>query len=276
MELGLESDESFGRARRFAFEIRESDSLEQKELFSRLFPTIPTPGIALRDYMSFDEGQRALVERLLLTRRMRLAHADRLASGARLLLTHAGVTLRELGLLGCDAKQGPEAIAKMLNAILDDAVDEVRGRWERGERARLSLAPLHIAGANGREGGGLLYHRPADPAQTGVDAALFDPESPRRFDPRALPVGLVQVAGHSAHKKNRQELSRSMPRDAEHDEPCLRTLSVQGSEVRYRMGVHPPEAESATLYLVDAELNVGRVEDKDLFALRASRGSIRS
>ena len=83
-------------------------------------------------------------------------------------------------------------IATTLEQFFADAIDRVRPAWERGELAALSLAPLHVTGSNGEEGGGLLYHRPTNPASSKIDLRwAANGERPRRFDPRELPSGVT-------------------------------------------------------------------------------------
>ena len=230
--------------------------------FSDAPGNLPAPGLVERDYASFAIPQRALVERLVRARRFALA-ATATRDGRPLLLTHAGVTEREVALLGVDAR--PEPIARALAAAFEGAI-------ARGV-SPLDLAPLHIAGAKRREdpatpeGGGLLYHRPADPAHS-KHPADFDPTRPRRFDPRALPRGLAQVVGHSGDARNR----RMMPAWLAPDLPpyaSVRTLVV-GDDIVYRAGV--TLVVPTPLILVDPELAYHDAADITLLALDA--GSI--
>jgi hypothetical protein len=261
VELAMESDASFAAARALAERIQIGDRAGEdvsllKAEFAQDFPAIPTPQIAQRDYMSFTVAQRRLVARLLVTGRMRLAHCARLPSGESILLTHAGVTDRELTILDLEGDTPADAIAARLNEYLARAIAAVEEPWERGERVRLDLEPLHVGGVRGREGGGFLYHRPANPERADANRGWeFEPRAPRRFDPRALPRGLVQACGHSAHKKNLRELQGWLGASVTGDEGCLRTLSVEGERVTYEARVDPPRAGAATLYLIDAEMN---------------------
>jgi hypothetical protein len=145
----------------------------------------------------------------------------------------------------------------------------VREDWRAGGAAALSLAPLHVAGDATGEGGGLLYHRPAAPARSS-EPRSWDPARPRRFDPRTLPVGLVQVVGHTGHHKCLTELgpwaseeARSRPRGG------LRTLASDGQGARYELGVAPPRAGEATMYLADGELARPELWPVPLLALRS-------
>jgi hypothetical protein len=199
---------------------------------------------------------------------MELGRALRLPSDEPVLLTHAAVTGREVEILGLPPEARAETIAVALNSYLRRAAGAVREIWARGERARLDLAPLHVGGTLGVEGGGLLYHRPANPSRPGGDRSWeFDARAPRRFDPRTLPPGLIQACGHSAHRKTRRELGAWVSGSAQHDEPCLRTLSVRGDHVRYEASVDPPRDGEATLYLIDAEMNIADPASYPLFQL---------
>lgn len=231
MELAYETNDSYREAQALA---RTKD----ERAFASRFPHIPTPGIATRDYFSFSEAQRALVEDLLLKRRMRLALTAKVG-GTNALFTHAGVTDREIGLLGLAPDADANAIAAALNALLDRALDRVRAAWTNGERAALDLSPVHVAGTTGREGGGLFYHRPARRDREGADSAWEnDPERPRRFDPRSLPRGLVQVIAHSPHPRCVRDLPGWVEPSANVEALALRTLHG-GSEPSYHAGVHP-------------------------------------
>jgi hypothetical protein len=231
MELAFETDASFAEARR-----------TPPETFTARFPRIPTHGIAMRDYFSFSEAQRALVQRALLEGRMRLA-LTATVDGAIALFTHAGVTSRELALL--DLRDGDaNAIASALEARLDRALDEVRGAWTRGVPAALDLSPLHVIGEKGEEGGGLLYHRPA----TAKSEWAFHPDRPRRFHPTSLPRHLVQVAGHSTHRKCLEELKGSIDPAADTMHLPIRTLTIADGEPRYRAGV---DARPGSLVMID-------------------------
>lgn len=222
--------------------------------YTARFAALPPQHVLARDYASFDVAQRALVGDLLVAGRFHLAAVGELA-GRTALITHAAVTARELALLGLPADSDAHAIAAALEAHLAAAV--------RRGIAPLSLAPLHVAGGGGREGGGLLYHRPSNPA-TG---STFDSARPRRFDPRTLPLGLLQIAGHSGHAKCVQELgdwTTAAARARAHG--GLRTLNVS-DDIVYDLGVAPHAA--AALILVDGELR--RVPAAEVELLRVDR-----
>ena len=240
MELATLSDAQFAEARAHA---RASDqsasdsldmSIDQPLDFAARFPDLPPSGVIGRDYASFSTEQRALVMELLLAGRFHLALVGELAGRGEVLLTHAGVTTRELAHLGLLGVERPRTIADALEGHLATAVSRVRDDWHRGISTPLSLAPLHVTGGNGFEGGGLLYHRPSNPA-TG---SRFDAARPRRFDPRTLPNGLTQIAGHSGHAKCVQELGEwctDAARARKHG--GIRALLVDGERVIYDLGV---------------------------------------
>jgi len=252
MELVAISDERFAAARAFATALDRD--VARNARFLAAFPELPTPGLAGRDFASFSAEQRALTMELLLGGRFRLALAGELPDGRAALLTHAGVTNRELAMLGVAAE--PQAIAAALEDHLARAIERVRDDWTRGIATPLSLEPLHVAGIPGEEGGGLLYHRPTNPERPHADRSWeLAVERPRRFDPRTLPVGLVQIAGHTGHGKCLEELgawSTDAARGREHG--GIRTLRLSGETVTYDLGVAAPADDVADLILIDGEL----------------------
>ncbi len=275
MELSDATDERFAEAGQHVD--------EPVERWAERFPELPAPILVAKDYQSFTVEQRELVERLLLQNRFALA-ATATHDGRGLLVTHAGVTTREVELLGLSpggsaARPGeagacvvatPSALAGALQQRLARAVAEVAPRWRRGERAALDLAPIHIAGSKGRddaavrEGGGLLYHRPADPRTTRLhDGAA--PFAPRRFHPDALPRGLAQLAGHSGDSRLRKALQRWLARDLP-EHASVRTL-VAGDDVAYRAGVHLADT---AMILADPELNTAAIDAVEVVELDAN------
>lgn len=273
-ELALETDVSFADARTLALVIRDTlDPDERASLrtrFHREFPRIPTPEIAARDYSGFSTTQRALLHSLLVARRVGLGVAATL-HGAPILVTHAAVTDRELGMLGVADERSPAVIANALRGALDAAVDAVAPIWNRHEDAPLDLSPLHVMGTTGREGGGLCYHRPANRSRPGADLRWeLDAVAPRRFDPRTLPRPLVQVCGHTGHPKCLVELDGwTTERARAIASTSLRTLRTNGRDVEYDVGVLPPRADEATLYLIDGEIDRVPVSEVDLLAFDA-------
>jgi hypothetical protein len=252
MELVAISDERFAAARTFAQALDGDPARDAR--FHAAFPELPTSGLAGRDYASFSVEQRALVMELLLAGRFELALVGELADGRAVLLTHAGVTTRELDMLGAPVEPG--AIAHQLQARLVDAVDRVRDDWTRDIPTPLSLEPLHVAGIPGEEGGGLLYHRPTNPERRGADRTWeLAPPRPRRFDPRTLPLGLTQIAGHTGHNKCLSELggwATEAARGRKHG--GIRTLRRAGDTIIYDLGVADPADGVADLILIDGEL----------------------
>jgi len=172
-------------------------------------------------------------------------------------------------MLGLPHERDPATIADALQAHLAAAVDHVRDDWQRGYLAPLSLEPLHVTGARGEEGGGLLYHRPSNPAQ-GDKAWSLDPGRPRRFDPHTLPLGLCQIAGHSGHAKCVHELGPwATHRAKARKHGGIRTLRVSRDQITYDLGVAPPAPDVADLILIDGELR--RVPAVDVALLPLAR-----
>ena len=221
------------------------------------FPDVPTSGLAARDYASYTTEQRALVAELVLTGRFHLALAGELPDGRAALLTHAGVTTRELGLLGLPAERDAVRLAAALEARFTSAAAVVRGDWERGTWRPLDLVPLYVPGAGGEEGGGMLYHRPTNPDRPGADLSWdLRADRPRRFDPRTLPRGLTQVVGHTGHRKCVEELAGWVtPAARAHPVGGVRTLRVTAANaVCYDLGVLPPDVTAADLIMIDGEM----------------------
>lgn len=212
MELWRISDDEMDQARALAHQIREAEAAgevasELRKTFARAFPDFPTPQIAWRDYTCFHSSQRALVQKLLVTGRVQLALAAEVPGQGPALLTHAGITRRELSELDLADERRPEVIADALNRALEGAVGRVSEAWQAGRPLRLRLEPLHVAGTTGEEGGGLLYHRPADPSREGA-ASAWASRNRRRYHPKDIPAGLLQVCGHMGHPKGLEELGR--------------------------------------------------------------------
>jgi hypothetical protein len=273
-ELAFESDASFAAARQLADEIAALPSSaktnELIEKFHRDHPRIPTPGIAGRDYSSFSVAQRALVQRLLLDGRFALARAATLTDGTPALITHAGITMREARLLGAESDRDVAMLATALEAELGKAIAEVRTAWSTGEPRALELRELHVAGVARREGHGMLYHRPADPDREGIadKAWEFDSRGARRFTPRTLPLGLVQIVGHVGHARCLREMPNWVDDTArQRSRGGLRTLSFDGHHVVYRNGVHPVGHGAAGLYMIDPELFSDDARPWELFRL---------
>ena len=246
MEFYRMSDAVFAQARLDgASDVPEADFLAR-------YPDLPSKGIAARDFSAFRVSQRELVQRLLLRGRAQLAAVVETASGVHALATHAGVTERELSQLGLSAERDPFVLAAALNGFLQERVDRVRSAWTSGELVPLDLSPLHLAGVSGAEGGGLLYHRP----QTkGTDS--WEASGARRYHPRTLPRGLLQVCGHTHHKKCRDLLPVEAGSHSVGDvDGRLRTMWVSSQGVvGYDVGLRPPSADEATVWLIDGRIN---------------------
>lgn len=277
MELATITDAEFTAARVLARSIDATEKVDGKAAaaervvreFVPAFPQLPPPGVVGRDYASFTTEQRALVMELLLAGRFHLALTGELTDGREVLITHAGVTTRELGMLGVPAT--PPFIAAALAADLATAIDRVRDDWQRGELAPLSLAPLHVTGSPGEEGGGLLYHRPSNPDRDDADPAwALAPTRPRRFDPRTLPRGITQVVGHTGHAKAMHELGPWVsPGARRRQHGGIRTLRVSDDGINYDLGVAPPAPGVADVIMIDGELR--RVAAHEVALLELSR-----
>jgi hypothetical protein len=245
------------------------------------FPEMPGPGLVHRDYSAFTCEQRDRVQSLLLARRLRLAATARLPSGQVVLATHAAVTMREIAMLDVSVVAASE-IEAALARRLESAILAVEAAWQIGDPMPLSLSPLHHPGSIGRdgmpglpEGGGMFTHRPADPQRPGADRKWeAAPGRPRRFHPRSLPAGMLQLAGHTGHPKCVEELARWAEPNL-HEVPCgRRSLRVRGDEIRYQVGIARPDDGETILYLIDPSMH--RAPDAasvDVFELMA--GSLR-
>jgi hypothetical protein len=265
MELVAITDERFAEARAFARAL--DGDVARDARFLAAFPDLPTPGLAGRDYASFSVEQRTLVRDLLLAGRFHLAFTGALADGRPALLTHAGVTRRELTLLG--VADDPSAIAAALEALLAGAIDRVRDDWARGVATPLSLAPVHVPGIPGEEGGGLLYHRPTNPDRRGADRRWeLAIDRPRRFDPRTLPLGVTQVVGHTGHAKCLSELGEwAVPTAHRRAHGGIRTLRFDGESVSYDLGVAPAAPGVAEMIMIDGEARRVPADEVELLPL---------
>ena len=195
--------------------------------FFRACPFLPSTEIVARDLSAYRASQGALVKRLLLDWRMRLAHAE-----GGLLFTHAGITRKALMRLGLDDGCDAGAAAAALNGALDDAVD----RCLRVSPALpLSLPGVHRPADGIGEGDGVVYHRP-----TFVDDDVW--LEPRRYDPRRLPRGLWQVVGHVRDRRCVSAL-KSWSEHKQFAVGVVRYLISSGDDVVYRHGLPPPRAE---------------------------------
>jgi hypothetical protein len=271
MEFCSIDDQSFTVARELALRVHRSSVPERDALeseFHARFPAIPTPEAARRDFSTFHSSQRAVLERLLSAGRLCLATVG-MHRGREVLLTHAGVTHRELELLGLAADAGATTVAEALNLLLRERVGRVALSWQAGVRAPLDLSPLHVTGASRQEAGGLLAHRPAHPDCRGPGADAdspweFNRERPRRFEPRSLPLGLVQACAHTRGSKSARELAPWATEQATMAQPGqLRSVRVSKTDVVYDAGLLDAQPGDALLYLLDVDLHeapAGKVE----------------
>lgn len=262
--LGRSIAETRQRHGAAAAERREHDE------FVAQFPDVATPNLAARDYASYSEAQRELVMELLLKGRFHLALSGMMPDGRAVLLTHAGVTNRELALLGMPDERDPHRLAAALEQWMRAAIEARRAEWQGGSHTPMSLAPLHVPGSGSQEGGGLLYHRPAQVDRPGGDPAWeLDPARPRRFDPRSLPLGLRQVAGHTGHRKCKAELDDGWCTAAARQKELggIRTLRVDGDSVLYDVGILDDRHGVTDLYLVDGEMRFAAPGDYMLLPL---------
>ena len=157
------------------------------------------PMVAAHDYRSYVPAQSDLVRRLLLQGRMQLAATARDDSGNTVLITHAGVTRREMEVL-CSPVSA-EDCSHCLNAFLSDSVERVRPSWEEHGTQSLDLSPLYFGWGQARPNGGCLIHRPdarsgmlTHDQKLGLDAPL----APRSVMPvEFLIPALHQVVGHT-------------------------------------------------------------------------------
>jgi hypothetical protein len=244
-ELARFDDARFGNARDAGAALytgKKRDRADPAEqAFLQTFSELPSSELAARDFAAFEVRQRDLVTRLLRDGRFRLAaHVS-----GNVLLTHAGVSTRELKLLGLldpDAR----AVAERLNAFLDEKV----AAWREGP---IDLTPLHMHGDSSGEGGGMLYHR----ASLRPDDASA---RRRRFPPSELPRSLTQVIGHVRDKKTRELLGLT----AGGDRPgTLRSLTVTDHGVDYVHGVE----KTAQMIFVDGGMKECPARDYQLLDL---------
>jgi hypothetical protein len=259
---GVESDALFAKAHveaRRVYALQKCaapDAAEAEAQFLKQFPMIPAVGYAARDFSAFSIAQRTLVVDLLLQRRFRLAVTVTLEDGSCALVSHAGITVRELEALRIAPNATPRVIADALNAFLFSRVDRVRELWLKGNVVPLDLAPLLVAARNGQESGGMLFHRPSNPMREGIDrSSEYAMAAPRRFDPRKLPAGLRQVVGHIGHRKCLEVLGDWVSPDAAaHKVGGIRTLRVLDGAAHYTMGCLPAQTCAADLIMVDGEM----------------------
>lgn len=237
----VDDDATFARIRERAVEVYRGGGDEPALL--EAYPMLPSAELAARDFSAFTVAQRELVTRLLRSGRMTFAAARR----ENVLLCHAGVTRRDLDRVEIFATDAP-AIA----AALDERLAAAVANWRGGP---LVIPGLHTPGsAADGEGGGVLYHRPRD---SWCDPHEFDGPFRRRFDPRQLPAGIIEVVGHIRDGKCRELLGPYCD-DAPAEDGPLRHLHVAPGRMRYRRGAIGEIGEDErALVFVDGGMGYG-------------------
>jgi hypothetical protein len=249
MELATLDDATFRALRAEAYGVaRDSDAAWGAA------HGLPSAGLLNRDFSTWSAAQRTQVQRLLLDGRYDLAVAAESDDGP-VLLSHAGVTRRELDLLELDDTREVQCIAEALQSLLAAAVERVRDAWRASRHVPLSLEPLHVSSQPGREAGGLLAHRPANPDREGIaDAAWeWDPACPRRYAPYALPLKFDQAVGHTGRHKLLKELA-PWSAGVESKAGDLHTLSFGEAAPRLMQGIRGHSPGRRRLLLVDPSL----------------------
>ena len=255
--LGV-SDEVFQRLQVLADKhYNGGKDVDDEAAFFRACSFSPSTEMVARDLSAYRASQQTLVSRLLLDRRLRLAHAE-----GGLLFTHAGVTRKALMRLGLDDGDPAELIADALNRALDDSVDRC---LRATVPVPLVLPGLHCPGDGIGEGDGVLYHRP-----TFVDNDEW--LEPRRYDPRRLPRGLWQVVGHVRDKRCVDALKGwSEPKTPVVG--VVRHLVSHAGQVVYRHGLPPPRAslpaDAAVVLFIDGAMQECPPENYQLLDVAA-------
>jgi hypothetical protein len=259
-ELVEYDDARFHAARAEAIAIRRipmssPGRAERRHAFLTDHASLPSVGVAVRDFSTFESRQHALVEALLRGGRLRAAFA----AAPDLLLIHAGVTPEDLEGI---AYAGDPADAVAIERAIQDAFEDAVVAWD-GEEP-FGLPPLYRPGsyADG-ESRGIFVQRPADPAVG--ELPLFAGPPRRRFDPRILANGLTQATGHIRDQKCR-DLMPVWSDDGPRLDGPLRHLWTDGTRVRYRRGA-PPEEGGAKLLFTDGGMNHADPADYELLDL---------
>jgi hypothetical protein len=250
IEFGTFSDARFVAMRAEA----EAPHASDEDAFA-LRHGVASRGIVRRDYAAWSEAQRAQVQGLLLSGRYELALVAT-HEGSPLLMTHAGVTTRELALAGLPADARARDVHAALEAHLKAAIERVRERWLRADHVPLSLEPLHVSPAPGHEAGGLLAHRPSNPQRPDVanHAWEWNPERPRRFAIERLPTAFDQAVGHTGRGTLERELFPWNKNLAPHPGP-VHTLHFGGAEPCVEPGIGARRAGMARLFLLDPSMS---------------------
>ena len=250
-EFAAIGDDEFARAQSEAERVAEGQLSEAA--FVAKF-NLPSSDIVRRDFSAFRASQRDLVQTLLVEERAEAALAAKLKNGVEVLVTHAGVCARQL--VHLSSRSAPD-LADELNAFLR----------ARTGALPLDLTPLHTAGVAGREGGGMFFHR-------AVDRALYDDERfegphSRLFAPGELPADLVQVVGHSGHRKSLEKLRRFASPDARGQSfSALRLLREVQSDPGFEYGPFSLNKVSARgLIMIDGAMHRADPSEYELLAL---------
>jgi hypothetical protein len=260
-ELARLTDEAYLHARTEADRgYHDRSPVRPEEDFRRSYE-MPGWELLARDLSAFRSEQRAWVTALLRAGRLRLACA---VEGV--LLTHAGVTDRELDALALHGpdRANPEAIA---DALQDRFAQAIR-RWRAGV---LHVANLH-APADRRDAAGMLHHRIVRAP------ALEEPRSDglsRHAPVASLPAGVIQAIGHVRDRSSRKQLGMD-PNEATVGR--LRTLVVHRERWRYEVGASDGTPEGAAVVIhtdgamLDAPPEAYELLDLRRRAPRARRG----
>lgn len=245
-ELAAFDDASFAIAQAEAdalYEDGKTDAAREPELVARF--SVVSAELLARDLSTFSSAQQALVVQLLRAGRFVVGYAAHDAE----LATHAGVTEADLDALGLTRAQHGDA--RVVAAALEAALAAAVAAWRPGEA--LSIGALHQPGRPALgEGRGIFFHRASNPdGPDARDPSVFEGPPRRRFDPRTLPSGLVQLIGHVRDQKCRELLAGWHDGAAPADGP-LRHLRTDGRSVRYQRGLPgSPDAALATLIFTD-------------------------
>ena len=219
------------------------------------YPALPTAQVACRDFAAFSVQQRTLVDRLLVSGRLKLAHAE-----DGMLFTHAGITVPYLLELGLEPTASAQAIAAELNRRLLEAARS------RGD-APLFIKGIHRPGQRGEEGAGMLFHRPANPQAPANKGHELNTTMSRRYDARSIPPGLTQVVGHISDGKCKKLLGDWWKQPGEAKEGVLRHMHVGDGEAHYRHGLPVESGENAMMIFIDGGMSRVAPEAYELFEL---------
>ncbi len=264
MEFAHFDDDVFTRAR-----VDSHDATGREREFRERYG-VPSPGCVQRDFCTWTTAQRTQVQRLLLAGRYDLGLAA-VDDERPVLLTHAGVTTRELALLGLPDDVAPATVAGHLNALLARAVAAAAPAWTTQPTTPLVLEPVHVAGTTGEEAGGLLAHRPA-PAS--ADPWSWDTTRPRRFRLDALPRHFDQLVGHTSGKILCREFTTRAAAVAPHGR--VTTLFLRDDEATFAPGPASPGHGATRVTFADAGLHhaAGQIELARVTSIQAEEEGV--